>query len=62
MARLGSVLPLFLFLSGCATGPEPFRAWLAPFCLFNCVVSVIYAPGVEALDVELERKRRSSEN
>ena len=42
---------LLLFLSGCASVDEAdhMRAWIAPFCIFNCVVGVTYAPGIERL-------------
>lgn len=42
---------LLLFLNGCAAvdSDGDMRAWLAPFCVFNCVVDVIYAPGIEQL-------------
>jgi hypothetical protein len=45
-----------LMLSGCASAQDVhgarFDAILAPFCVFNCVNSVTYAPGLERLENE----------
>lgn len=43
-------------VAGCAIDDRRagLAAWLAPICVFNCVVSVTYAPGVERLATEIQ--------
>jgi len=48
-----AVLAMGLLTCGCAVANDPdrvvFGATLAPLCIFNCVITVTYAPGVERL-------------
>lgn len=52
-----SALAIACMLAGCTVDSDAhgLAAWLAPICVFNCVVSVTYAPGVERLATEIDQ-------
>lgn len=56
MRRAAAMILVLGLVAGCAIDDRRagLAAWLAPICVFNCVVSVTYAPGVERLATEIQ--------